>query len=351
MKKFFIKKNITIKKALETLNNIGRKCLIAVDSNNKLVGTLSDGDLRKAIIKGKNLNFKIEKIINRTPLFLEENKFDQKKLQSIFSKYIIDLVPVVNSNKKVTNIIFWEDTIKTSKKINKKIKHRHIPVVIMAGGMGNRLKPFTNILPKPLIPVKGKTIIERIISNFYKFGFKDYKFIVNYKSLILKAYLKELKTSINIEYFAEKKPLGTIGGLYLLKSKIKENIILSNCDIIVNCDLNDLIQTHIDSKNILTIVAATKEFVMPYGNCVLNEDGNLKYIDEKPKSNYLINTGLYIINKKIFKYLKRDSVLNMDKLITNLLNSKLKVGIFPVHESQWIDIGEWSEYKKTVEKF
>ena len=90
---------------------------------------------------------------------------------------------------------------------------------------------------------------------------------------------------------------------------------------------------------------------MPYGNCVLNEDGNLKYIDEKPKSNYLINTGLYIINKKIFKYLKRDSVLNMDKLITNLLNSKLKVGIFPVHESQWIDIGEWSEYKKTVEKF
>lgn len=351
MKKLLVKNSITIKKALLTLNSTGRKCLVVIDNNNKIIGTLSDGDIRKAISKQINLNKKIISIMNKKPIFIYQNNYQLKNIKKYFINYLIDLIPLVDDKKVVKKIIFWEDLFdKENKNIiyNSYIK---TPVIIMAGGKGTRLEPFTNILPKPLIPVNGQTIIERIIDNFSNFGFKNFNFVVNYKSLILKAYLKEMKSNIKINFFEEKKALGTVGGLYYLKNKIKENFILSNCDIIVNCDYNDLMKSHISNNNIITIVTASKEFIVPYGNCILKKNGELDRVVEKPKLDFLINTGIYIVNKKAMSFIKRDKNLNMDQLISLVLEKKMKIGVFPVHENQWIDIGEWSEYKKAIGKF
>lgn len=348
MKEFFIKKNITIKQALLILNKVGRKCLI-VTINNKILGSLSDGDLRKAITKGYSLNAKIDNIINRKPIYLEKGKFSNEDIKKYFSKYLVDVIPVIDQKKNVVELLFWEQSIKDiNTDLNNKA-NKNIDVVIMAGGIGKRLEPFTTILPKPLIPVNGKTIVERIIDNFEKYGFLKYNFIVNYKSLILKAYLKELKSSNKIKYFEENKPLGTIGGLSLLKKNIKDNFILSNCDIIVDCNYSDLIEYHIKNSNLITLVVAAKEFSIPYGNCILNKKGDLKLIMEKPIVDYLINTGVYVINKKVINLIKKNENIDMDKLISRLLANKNKIGVFPIHENQWIDIGNWSEYKKTIE--
>lgn len=348
MNELFIKKNFSIKKSLDTMNRTGRKCLVVLEKN-KLYGTLSDGDLRKAITKGSKLNENIEKIINKKPFFCYEKSIDKKKIRDLFLQNLIDLIPVVDENNKVKKIILWEEVF-GKPYFNSINKNKNVPIIIMAGGKGTRLLPFTQVLPKPLIPINGKTIIERIIENFTKYEFNKFKFIINYKSLLLKAYLKELKSSIDLHFLEEKKELGTAGGLYLLKNKIRKNFILSNCDILVNCDYNDLISYHEKNENIMTIVIAAKEITIPYGNCILNNRGQLKFIDEKPNLDYLINTGLYVFNKKVINYINKNSFLDMNDLINNLLKSKNKIGVFPIDESQWNDIGQWSEYKKTLEK-
>ena len=351
MKKYLVKSNITIHKAISNLNNTGRKCLVVIDNNNKIIGTLSDGDVRKAISKKINLNVKIKNIMNKKPIFIFEKKYKLIKLKEYFINYLIDLIPLVNDEMIVTKIIFWEDLFDKKNKNVIYNSHINIPIIIMAGGKGTRLEPFTSILPKPLIPINGKVMIERILDNFSNFGFNNFNFVLNYKSLILKAYLKEMKSNVKINFYEEKKELGTVGGLFFLKNKIKDNFILSNCDIIVNCDYNDLLKTHNSNKNIITIVTASKEFVVPYGNCILNNNGELEYIDEKPKLDFLINTGIYIINKKAINFIKKNKKLNMDQLISIILEKKMKIGVFPVQSNQWIDIGEWPEYKKALEKF
>lgn len=350
MTSILIKKNITLTEALNSINSAGKKCLVVIDNKNKLIGTLSDGDLRKAILRDISLNEKVTNLINTKPIYFEETKYDKKTIKDTLLKFLIDTIPIVDKNKIVKKIIHWEDFFDKNKKTSLLKNNNKIPVIIMAGGKGTRLEPFTHVLPKPLIPVNGETIIERIMENFMKQGMYQFKFLINYKSLILKAYLKELKTKFKIDFIEEKNQLGTAGGIFLLKNKIKDNFVLSNCDIIVNCDYNDLIEYHMLNKNILTIVIATKQYAVPYGNCVLKKDGTLKKIDEKPKFDFLINTGLYIINKKVLNFIKKNRSLNMDQLILTLLKRKIKVGVFPIHESQWTDIGEWSEYKKALEK-
>jgi len=220
----------------------------------------------------------------------------------------------------------------------------------MVGGEGKRLKPFTSILPKPLIPIGGRTMIDIILDNFNSQGFSKFDIIINYKSNIIKSYLEEFKRIYKINFHKEKKPLGTIGGLKLLQNKLTENFFISNSDVIFNLDFNDVFKYHKESKSIMTLVVAAKEYVFPYGNCVINSEGELKDIIEKPSYDFLINTGLYIMNKKILKYIPKNKKLNMDNLVKKLIKEKIKVCIFPIHDDAWSDVGQWDEYKKTLGK-
>ena len=331
------------------MSKSGEKSLIVVNHNEKLLGILSDGDLRRAILNKKKLTENISKIYNSNSFYLFENSYDLENVKKKALKQKIYFIPILNRNKKVTNLLTSTDLFSENKNI--KTKNKNIPVVIMAGGLGTRLEPFTKVLPKPLIPIDGKPIIDHIIESFKNSGSNTFYITLNYKSKILKSYFEELNHKYKIFFLEEKKPLGTAGALFLLKNRIAKNFFVTNSDIILNTDYIDLYNFHIESKNDITLVVAAKEYEIPYGSCEISSNGNLLKINEKPKYNFLINSGLYLLNNKILKLLKKNNKIDMNELIELAIEKKFKIKIYPVSDKQWIDVGQWVEYKKIVEKF
>jgi dTDP-glucose pyrophosphorylase len=339
----FARKNISIKNALKLIDKTGKKCLIIIDKKKKLLGTLTDGDLRRCILKKFNLNKKIVNIFNPNPKFLFEKNYSQEFLKKYFIKQRLDLIPVVNKNMNVIKIITWDQVLG---KVNFK-KKINLPVVIMSGGQGTRLMPFTSILPKPLIPINNKAVIQHIIDNFVEFGCNDFSVITNFKSKIIQSYFEELKTKYKVRIIKEKSPLGTAGGLSLLRIK-KTPLIITNCDTLTNFNLHEFYQFHKKNKNDLTIVASIKNYKIPYGICEIGEKSDLKNILEKPNYNYLINIGLYIMNKKILKIIPKNNHFDFSDIIKNLKSNNKKIGVFPISENAWQDIGQWDEYRKSL---
>ena len=215
MKNIFVFENSNLHQVMEKLQKTGEKCLIVVSKSKKLLGTVSDGDIRRAILNRVALSQNIKKIYNKKCIHLRDVDYKASKVLKIIKLKQVELIPIIDNRKIVVDYA-------TSKKIEglKKIRKIGIDVIIMAGGRGTRLQPFTHILPKPLIPVKDKTIIEKIIENFTKFGAKKFIISINYKSKIIKSFFDELNPNFEYEFIEERKPLGTAGSLNFLKSKI-----------------------------------------------------------------------------------------------------------------------------------
>lgn len=346
-KNILINNNSTIKEALHLISKEGVRCLIVTDTRKKMLGTLSEGDLRRSILKEFNLNNKIKSLYKKKPRFFFEDEIDNKKIKKFFLKEKLDLIPIVDQNKKIVKVIFWNDIF--NKSILK--KRYNVDVVIMSGGKGKRLLPFTEVLPKALIPIKEKPVISHIIDNFKEQGFGKMKAIVNYKADVLKAYLSQYKRNDKINIFHEKKPLGTAGGLFLLKQTVSKLFFVSNCDILTNFNYKDLLDFHCKNKNDFTLVASAKNFPIPYGVCELKKKGTLKRINEKPNLDFLVSIGLYLVDKKILSLIKKDSFLDMSDLINKLQLKKYKVGVFPIDDSSWTDVGEWNKYEETLKSY
>ncbi len=340
----------SIRNAMKLLNSTGENCLLVVDQNDKLLGTLTDGDLRRSILKGSNIDAKIETSMNISPKILKFGEFNKKDAGSLMIKQKIDLLPILNEDYKVIDYLTWDMIF------DKEVKKRenfllNVPVVIMAGGKGTRMEPFTKVLPKPLIPIRNKTIVEHIIERFTEIGISEFYMTVNYKSKILKAYFEELKKDYKVKFLLEEKPLGTAGSLKLFNTdNLTNSFFVSNCDIIVKENYGKIYEFHNKGNFSLTLVASTKNYEIPYGNCVLKTDGTLNYIDEKPKYDFLINTGLYVLKPEILKYIPSGEFFHITDLIEKLKSKKLKVGVFPIEDERWIDVGEWTEYKKAILK-
>ena len=222
---------------------------------------------------------------------------------------------------------------KPSLKNNKKIE-----IIIMAGGLGTRLKPYTNVLPKPLLPFKNKTIIENVISKFTTYGLNKFIISLNYKNILIKSFFKELSPNFKVSFLEENKPLGTAGILYKLKNKNK-NYIISNCDVIFDLDYNDLIKFHEKKKFDITLVAAAQKDKIPYGVCKV-QNNRLQNIVEKPEKNYLANTGLYLVNSKVFKLIKKNENISFVDLINKAVSKKMNIGVYPITSNAWIDLGQ-----------
>jgi dTDP-glucose pyrophosphorylase len=340
---FIINPKKSLKSALKLISKNGCKTVLVVE-HGKYLGTLSDGDIRKAILKKNNLNIKISNFYNNNSIFLKKENYTELNAKKLFLKNNLDIIPVVNKKKKLIKILTWKNFFKSEKKINK----NNIPIVIMAGGIGKRLLPITSILPKPLVPIKGKPVIDYIIESFQKGGFYKFKFIINYYSKIVEAYLKGGKLGKNFLFFTETKPLGTIGGIRKLKFH-EDNLLVSNCDVIFKIDYKDLIKFHIKGKKDLTIVSSHKNYKIPYGVCNLDENGNLSHIDEKPNFDFLINSGLYLLKKNIISLIPPNQKFDFTDLINICIKNKKEIGIYPISEDQWIDMGQWSEYQKALE--
>jgi dTDP-glucose pyrophosphorylase len=337
---------ISIKNALTKLNLNKNKTLIIVDKNNKFKGTLAEGDIRRAIIKNAKLDGSIAKFYNKKPFILSSENINEKiKNKIINEKY--DLVPIVK-NKKVINVLFQSDFLNKDM-IKNKYKDKKFPVIVMAGGKGTRLLPFTSILPKPLIPINNIPMIEHVMKKLIDYNFKNFFITINYKSELLKAYLKSKKFN-NVKLISEKKPLGTAGGLSLLKKTIKTDFIVINADNIIDIDYDELIQFH-KTKNLdLTIVATTKQIQVPYGICKLNKKGSFLNIVEKPKIDFLSNSGLYVCNKKILRLIKNDTYLDFNNLIMLCKKKGLKIKVYPISETMWQDLGRLNKINNFIKK-
>ena len=348
-KNLLIKPSATLKEALKQLSSTGEKCLVVVDKKNKLLGTLSDGDVRKAILKGKYHKDRISEFYQKNPTYLEQKNYTINQAKDIFIKKRIEVIPILKDKKTLVDVITFENIFKKNKIVNK-LKNSNKTVVIMAGGKGTRLEPFTNVLPKPLIPINEKPVVEHIIERFGENRTNNFIITLNYKSKILRAFFEEMKPKYKISFIQEPKPLGTAGGLIFLKNKIKKPFLVTNCDIIIRINTDDLMNFHISNGNDLTLVASSKEYIIPYGTCRLNKKGNLENIVEKPKLDFFANIGLYVVNPNLINLIPKNKPFDMTDLIQAAKKKKKQVGVYPIDDDSWMDVGQWSEYHKTVEK-
>ena len=349
MKNLTIEPDITIRQAMKKLSDSGQKCLVIIDSNNKLLGTLSDGDLRKSILNGVEMSEPIKKYYQSKPTVIIDGHYKIEEVKKIFTEKRFDLIPVVNNEKKLIDIFIWGDILNNGKE-NKK-KTIAVPVVIMAGGKGTRMEPFTKVLPKPLIPIHEKPIIEHIIEQFTEIDCSEFYLTVNFKAKILKAFFEELKPEYSVDFVDEEVPLGTAGSLKYLEGRFTKPFFLTNCDIIIKADYKSIYEFHQKNNYDITLVASTKEYIIPYGTCELNTKGHLSHINEKPKYDFLINTGLYILNPDILKIIPKNKFYHITHLIKDAKNKGKKIGVFSVDDEAWIDIGQWTEYQKAIDKF
>jgi len=258
----------------------------------------------------------------------------------------IEFMPIVDDEKNIADVIFWCDLFN-----NQFISSRdkiELPVVIMAGGKGSRLKPITNVIPKPLIPIGDKTILEEIMDQFEGIGCHKFYMSINYKSDMMRFYLDQLDHEYDIDFFEETKPLGTIGSVSLLKGKITTPFFVSNCDIVIDQDYRDVYEYHNSNKNNITIVTAVKSFMIPYGVIETSEGGLMTGLKEKPELTYMINTGVYLLNHELIEEIPEGEFFHITHLIEKVKARGGRVGCFPVGEGAWRDMGEWPEYLKII---
>ena len=347
MKDITVKLDITIRQAMKVLEKTAEKCLLVVDENNKLLGTLTDGDLRRSILDGVKFSEHISASCNSEPTVLIKEKYTTEEAKQLLRDLKLDLIPIVDENNLVVEYVTWLDL---EGEVQPEIKLGNVPVVIMAGGKGTRMEPFTKILPKPLVPIQEKPIIEHIIESFLDIGCSDFYLTVNYKGKILKAYFEEVQPGYQVHFIDEREPLGTAGSLRFLHDKFNQPFFVTNCDIIIKTDYSDLYEFHQKGDYDITLVASAKEYIIPYGTCQLNKDGHLDHINEKPTYDFLINVGLYILNPDVLKLIPENKFYHITHLIEDAKNQGKKVGIFPIDDDAWVDVGEWTEYQKAVER-
>ena len=348
MKDLAVKTDITIKQAIERLSATGEKCLIVVGKNKKLLGTLSDGDVRKSILKNVSFKQSIKGVYNKNPTYLVKDGYKMGYVKKLFLIKKIDLIPIIDHNGNYMEYIVWDDFLKEDEKRQHKILNAS--VVIMAGGKGTRLEPFTKVLPKPLVPIHEKPVIEHIIEKFTAAGVREFYITVNYKSRILKAFFEDLNLDYSVSFVEEREPLGTAGSLKFLEGKFDNPFLVTNCDTIIDVDYADLDAFHREKGYDITLVASVKNYIIPYGTCELNGDGHLEHINEKPEFDFLVNTGLYVISPEILQLIPEGKLYHITHLIADAKDKGKRVGVYPIDDNVWIDVGQWTEYKKAIEK-
>lgn len=319
------------------------KKLLLVINGDDFIGLLSSGDIQRAIIQNHPLETPIHKILRKNIRFATpDDSFEN--IKKMMFEFRMELCPVVNEKYEVEKVYYWEDLFGTNG--IHPAKNFDLPVVIMAGGLGTRLKPLTNVIPKPLIPLNEKTMLEEIFDRFRKYGSSRFFISVNYKADLIKYYIKSQSLPYEPEFFIEEKPMGTAGSLSLLNGKINQTFFVSNCDILIEQDYSEILDYHRENNNEISIVAAMKHYAIPYGTLLTGEGGQLLELQEKPDLTFKINSGMYILEPHLLQEIPQNTFFHITDLIEKIRKRNGKVGVFPVSEKSWKDMGEWSEFIK-----
>ncbi|MCI8984394.1 MAG: NTP transferase domain-containing protein [Lachnospiraceae bacterium] len=332
---------------IDVMQKIGYngKRIAFVCNGKTLEGCVTDGDIRRHLIAGGSLTAQVSEIANYHPVYLEEDK--KSSAAAVMERHYVTAVPIVNSERELIDICFWRGEHSGQEK---NIPQLTLPLVIMAGGKGTRLKPYTDILPKPLIPIGEKTITEYIVENFAKYGCSDVTMIVNYKKDFIKAYFNDSETGNGIKFIEEQEYMGTGGGLKLLKECMTGTFFMSNCDILVEADYDKILEYHRKMDNIITMVCAGKKFQVPYGTVQVDEAGQIVGLQEKPELSYRVNTGLYLIEPRFLDKIPDGEFIHITDIIEKCLREKERVGAFLIEDDDWMDMGQMDELESMRKK-
>lgn len=334
--KFTGTESLSVAEAMRRIDRNTCGILILTDSRNHLTGTLTDGDIRRFLLAGGTLNDPAGNAANHDP----KAATSMEEAQLIYHKKNYVAVPVVSEDGLLTDIYIGAERQEKEKAV------LGIPVVINAGGKGTRLDPYTRVIPKPLIPVGELPIIEHIMKEFQGYGCNDFSIIVNYKREIMKAFFAENEKSYSIQWHDETKPLGTGGGLSLLKGKISSTFFFTNCDSLLTADYGKILKFHRDNQNVITMVCVYKNFSIPYGVIEMGKNGSIEKMTEKPALSFLTNTGIYIVEPEVLNDIEDDRAIGFPDIIQQQMDKGRKTAVYPVSENDWMDMGQLSELEK-----
>lgn len=341
LEKYLIGVDASIQEAMIQINQ-NAKGIVYVVEEKKLIGVITDGDIRRFMLqpefKEKDLHQNVLQIANKNPRFLLESQ--EKAVHNMLEKYKIRSIPIVDTERYITGIYF------DGKKVEGEKEKIHIPVVIMAGGKGTRLYPYTQILPKPLIPIGDKTITEHIMEKFGHYGCENFSMIINYKKHFIKSYFEDYNHKHKIKFWEEKEFLGTGGGLKLLAGKIDSTFFMTNCDILIDEDYGKILKYHQRKKNLVTMVCAVKNLTIPYGTVELTKEGRAVKLKEKPSLSFLTNTGFYVLEPEFIQEIPDNTFVHITDIIQQCIDKGKRVGVYKIDEEKWLDMGQMEELER-----
>tara|TARA_B100001113_G_scaffold1182_2_gene1068 strand:- start:4192 stop:5238 length:1047 start_codon:yes stop_codon:yes gene_type:complete len=331
-----VKESISILEVMKIIDESSKQIAIVIDENNKLLGTISDGDIRRALLKNIPLTESVKEIYFKTPTVASIND-SREEIINICKVKKIHQIPIVDSKGNLVGLEILDELISKEKKLNK--------VVLMVGGLGTRLQPLTENIPKPMLEVGNKPILQTIVEKFAEYGYLDIVMCINYKSHVIKDYFGDgAEFGVNIEYVSEKDRMGTAGALSLLKDKPQEPFFVMNGDLLTNVNFEHLHDFHISNNSIGTMCVRDYDFQVPFG-VVSIKDTKILSIDEKPKHKFFVNAGIYMFDPEILDYIPKNEFYDMPTLFKKLIDKNKKVISFPLRE-YWLDVGRIEEYEK-----
>ncbi len=341
--------DVSLKDAIKKMDENRKGVICVVDNDQNFKGIFTDGDFRRLVLQDVSLNTPIAEVMNKNPVVIQQSDYSDREAKKIFKREEIIYLPILKDTKLVDLLL--ESSILRETDVEYEspgLKGLNVSVVIMAGGFGTRLQPVTNVLPKLLIPINNSTVAELIIDEFLKNGANHLIFSIRYKGNMIRAYFDDYPKACSISFVEENKPLGTAGALKLLEGRIDSTFIVSNCDILLYYDYRKIYDFHKKGGFSITLVASLQHHKMPYGVCELKKEGELKCLKEKPEYDMLVNIGFYIIEPDAIKYIPQNTFFHMTDLIRALQANGCRIGVYPVYQSNWIDVGQWEDYKKVV---
>lgn len=332
------KENLTISEAMQKIDGNTYGILFLVDEGGILLGCITDGDIRRFLLSGGKMDAAAIDAANKQPKVAKT--IDEAR--KLYHKRDYIVIPVLGENGSIIDLYSGEPGEATG-------KHRNslkIPVVINAGGKGTRLDPFTRVLPKPLIPVGDLPIIEHIMKEYQSYDCDEFHIIVNYKRDLMKAYFADNDNQYNITWHDEVKPLGTGGGLSLLRGKFKDTFFFANCDALLTANYESMLKFHKENGNIITMICAYKNINIPYGVVEMGINGTIKDMREKPLMSFLTNTGIYIVEPDVIEDIEDNVPIGFPDIIEKERQKGKRVAVFPVSENDWMDMGQLPELEK-----
>ena len=341
---YIVSPDKTVLDAMNIINQNGREIAFVCDEENVFLGTVTDGDVRRHLIANGEIGANVMCVANKKPYVIRYPRKEYVDYIDIMRKKSFSAIPIIDSEGKLVDAVSVYDEYEVIPPID-------VPVVIMAGGKGTRLKPYTDILPKPLIPIGNKTVTERIIDSFRKNGCTRYYMIVNYKKEIIKTYFQYEKREYSLSFIDEDEYRGTGGGLVLLKGVVNETFIVTNCDILIEDVYEKYLKEHKEKKNLVTIVAVKKNMQLPYGIMNVDKNGELLEMEEKPKYSFLTNTGFYIIEPEFLSDIPEEGVMHMPDIIHKYMLEGKRVGVYQIEEEKWLDMGQFDEMERMRQKY